>query len=34
MVNQPITALGPGDKDDGDPGRQTRGMAIARSSPD
>ena len=29
MVNQPITALGPGDKDDGDPGRQMRGMAIA-----
>ena len=29
METQPITALGPGDPDDGDPGRRTRGMAIA-----
>ena len=29
MEPQLVTALGPGDPDDGDPGRQARGMAIA-----
>ena len=33
MLDQPITALGPEAPDDGDPGRQKRGLAIAARVP-
>ena len=33
MIAQTITALGPNDPDDGDPGRQQRGLAIAATVP-
>ena len=33
MLNEMITALGPGDLDDGDEGRQRRGLAIAAVTP-